>query len=108
MFEIEVYVQLVIFAAMLLLALFSLVDALLFRHPDAFHATGKLSKPAWVLLLVLAVAIDVIVILPSLQVAIASGGSGGAGFGILGIVSLVAAGVYLADVRPALSEIGRR
>lgn len=101
MYEIERYVQLVLFAAMALLTLFSLADALL-RSADAFHATGKLSKPAWALILVLALAIDVIVLWPQVV------NAGSSPMTILGIASLVAAGVYLADVRPALQEIGRR
>lgn len=60
------------------------------QRPDAFVAAGKLTKPKW--LGILAVA---------LLLAIAS--FGGLLLGM--ILSVVAAGVYLADVKPAIEAV---
>jgi drug/metabolite transporter (DMT)-like permease len=74
----------------LALAAFALVDAL--RHrPDAFTAAGKLTKPIWSGILIVAVVISFIKVFNPLD--------------IFGIICVVAAGVYLADVRPALRNI---
>jgi hypothetical protein len=67
-----------------------LVDAL--RHrPDAFTAAGKLTKPIWCGILGVAAIIAFIVVFNPLS--------------IFGIITVVAAGVYLVDVRPALRNI---
>jgi NhaP-type Na+/H+ or K+/H+ antiporter len=72
------------------LAIFGLVDAL--RHrPDAFTAAGKASKNLWLAVLAGAVALSVLSI--------------GNPFNITGILAVVGAGVYLADVRPALRRV---
>jgi len=72
------------------LSIFCLVDAL--RHrPDAFTAAGKLTKPIWLGLLGLAVALSVV--------------SVNRAFTITWILAVVGAGVYAADVRPALRQI---
>ena len=63
----------------------ALVDAVV-RPAPAFPAAGKLTKPAWVLILVVAT--------------LAAFRSGA--FGLLGLVAAVAAIVYLVDVRPAV------
>ena len=68
---------------------FSLVDAL--RHrPDAFVAAGKRTKQFWMLVTGLAVLLGFVAL-------------GGVGF--LAIIAIVAAGVYLADVKPALDQV---
>jgi drug/metabolite transporter (DMT)-like permease len=69
---------------------FALVDALRHRQ-DAFTAAGKLTKPIWCTILGVAVAIAIIKVRYPLD--------------IFGIICVVAAGVYLADVRPALRNI---
>lgn len=72
---------------------FALVHAVRQRQ-DAFAATGKQSKTFWV---------------AALAVATLMGLASVGGVGILGIIGIVVAGVYLADVRPAIDEIlGRR
>ena len=71
----------------------ALIDAL--RHrPQAYAAAGKLSKIWWVAILGVAAAVGFVTISRVLG---------------LGIIGVVAAGVYLADVRPALRSVsGRR
>jgi hypothetical protein len=72
------------------LSVFGLVDAL--RHrPDAFTAAGKRTKNFWLLVLGVAVALAIV--------------SVRAPFQITWIVAVVGAGVYLADVRPALRRV---
>ena len=71
---------------------FALVDAL--RHrAEAFTAAGKLTKQIWTLILVVAVAIGFV----TAQTRSASASC-----------RVVAAAVYLADVRPALRRITGR
>ena len=64
------------------------------RRPDAFVAAGKRTKQFWMLLTVAAVLLGFIGI--------------GRGFGFLAIIAIVAAGVYLADVKPALDQVTGR
>lgn len=65
------------------------------QRSDAFTAAGKQSKVFWVAALALATLLGFAVL--------------GGGFGILAIVGIVIAGVYLADVRPAIDTVmGRR
>ena len=72
------------------LSVFGLVDAL--RHrPDAFTAAGKASKNIWLAVLGVAVALS-IVSFPN-------------PFQMTGIFAIVGAGVYAADVRPALRRV---
>lgn len=61
---------------------YALVDCAM-RPAAAFEAHGKLSKAAWVVILVLAVLFG--------------------GLGLLGIAGTVAAIVYLVDVKPAVT-----
>ncbi|MGO1167058.1 MAG: DUF2516 family protein [Janibacter sp.] len=81
-----------------LLALFAEVYALVHaarQRPDAFVAAGKQTKIFWVVALVIATLLGFAVL--------------GGGFGLLAIIGIVVAGVYLADVRPAIDSImGRR
>ncbi len=80
----------VVMLAVLAVKLFALVDAAV-RRPDAYVAAGKMTKSAWLVILGLAVACDLL--LPSLM---------------LMIVGIVAAFVYILDARPALAEVTRR
>jgi hypothetical protein len=70
--------------------IYALVDAVR-QRTDAFPAAGKLTKPIWLGILAVATAIGVISLLTP--------------FGLISLVAFVAAGVYLADVRPALRSI---
>ncbi|HSO64268.1 MAG TPA: DUF2516 family protein [Ornithinibacter sp.] len=60
------------------------------RRPDAFVAAGKRTKQFWLLVTGLAVLLGFVAL-------------GGVGF--LAIVAVIAAGVYLADVKPALDQV---
>jgi len=74
--------------------LFALVDAI--RRPaGAFTAEGKLTKPIWLVILAVAAALGFL----SLPI-------GGPNLGFLGLVAVVAAIVYLVDVRPRLQPYG--
>ncbi|WP_237536102.1 DUF2516 family protein [Streptomyces sp. SID3343] len=81
-----------LFLGILLLKVFCLFDAA-FRREDAFRAADKQKKSFWLILLGVAVVVDV---LPT-------------GLGLmLMLAGLVAAIVYLVDVRPALKQVGGR
>ena len=72
------------------LSVFGLVDALR-QRPDAFTAAGKRTKNFWLAVLGLAVALSLYsVTIP---------------FSLPWIIAVVAAGVYAADVRPALRRV---
>ncbi|MYS79901.1 DUF2516 family protein [Embleya scabrispora] len=78
-----------LFLGILLLKVFCLFDAA-FRREDAYRAADKKKKSFWLILLGVAVVVDV---LPT-------------GLGLmLMLAGLVAAIVYLVDVRPALKEV---
>ena len=70
---------------------FALLDAL--RHrPDAFVAAGKRTKNFWLLVLGVATAVGFVSNVLSM----------------FGVIAFVAAAVYLADVRPALTQVSGR
>jgi hypothetical protein len=70
---------------------FALVDAV--RHrPDAFVAAGKRTKQFWSIVLGIAVLLGFVSIGTQLTFSI-------------GLIAVVAAGIYLADVRPALRQV---
>ncbi|MEZ0073012.1 DUF2516 family protein [Planotetraspora sp. GP83] len=82
--------------AAFVLAVWALVHAL--RTPArAFQAAGKLTKPLWLVFLGLATFFTLV----------AASGYIGVGFGqlnIFTIVSVIASGIYMADVKPAVNE----
>lgn len=83
-------IALVFGVGVLVLAVFGFVDAL--RHrPDAFTAAGKRTKNFWLVVLGIAVALSFYTVLSP--------------FSLPWIVAVVAAGVYAADVRPALRRV---
>ena len=72
------------------------IDAL--RRPArAFVAAGKQTKPLWLIILGVAVAIG-------LYIGALAGGF--SAIGILPIAAFVASAIYLTDVRPKVKEIG--
>jgi hypothetical protein len=75
--------------ALFVLALWALADAAV-RPAAAFPAAGKLTKPAWLAILV----VSVLLCLAGVGI-----------FGLLGILVAVAVLVYLLDVRPAVREL---
>jgi hypothetical protein len=74
--------------ACLVTAAWALIDCVT-RKPQAFPAAGKLTKPAW--LGITAAAVVLIWLFGPLS--------------IFGIAAIVAAIVYLVDVRPAVREV---
>lgn len=75
------------------MTVFALVHAVR-QRPDAFTAVDKLTKPVWIA--ILAASLGGLVL-------VRSGGL----VNILGLIAIVATGVYLADVRPKVDEIQR-
>jgi hypothetical protein len=80
------------------LEVYALVDAIRQRG-DAFVAAGKWTKQRWLIILSLATAFGFVALPPPI-------GQGLLGtFGFLSLVAVVAAAVYLTDVRPAVRQI---
>lgn len=89
-FDLQANVMLVVVFVLLAVKIFAFVSSLMYSS-EAYVAAGKLTKPAWTLILGLGVVIQLLI-----QV------------GILNIVFTIAAFVYLADARPALAGLYRR
>ena len=90
--SVQEFVLLILGVGALLLTGFAAVDSV--RHrADLFPAVGRLSKAAWVGILVAAFLISIVSF------------GGGATLGLLNVIGVVAAGVYLADVRPKIKQI---
>jgi uncharacterized protein DUF2516 len=82
--------MLVLLIAVLVTAVYAFVHAAL-QRPDAYTAANKLTKPVWLIILGVAIALTS-VLYPV--------------FSVLGMaISACASGVYLVDVRPKLLEI---
>ena len=78
----------------------ALVDAL--RQPSAaFTAAGKLTKPVWLAIVGVAAALGFLA-LPIF------GGGAISSLGFLSLIAVVAAAVYLTDVRPAVRQMRGR
>ncbi|MDI2131769.1 DUF2516 family protein [Yinghuangia seranimata] len=80
----------VLFMGLMLMKLFCFVDAVT-RREDAYRAADKQKKVFWVAILGISVAFDFFF---------------GGLLSFISIASLVAAIVYLVDVRPALKQVG--
>lgn len=76
--------------AALAMQVFAFVDAARFRE-DAYRAAGKMTKSRWLVILGIAMAIGFIFVLNV--------------FNMFSLIAIVAAAVYLADVRPALQQV---
>jgi len=88
--SLQAVIGLVFGVAALVLSVFGLVDAL--RHrPDAFTAARKASKNIWLGVLGVAVALSFYTIASP--------------FTLAWMLAVVGAGVYAADVRPALRQV---
>jgi hypothetical protein len=92
-FALQGMILLVITVVLLGIKIFALVTALGFS-PQHYEAAGKLTKPAWVAILGLAVAANVILL--------------GSPIGLVNLAFTIATFVYLADVRPALRGLHQR
>ena len=83
---------LVVELALLAVKVFAFVNSLLWSS-ESYPAAGKLTKPAWSIILGLGVVVQIV--FPGL-------------INLLNLVFTIAALVYLADVRPALASLTRR
>lgn len=72
---------------------FALIDALLHTSP-AYEAAGKMTRAAWIVILALSFAVGLF--------------GFGSVVGIFNIAGLIAAIVYLVDVRPAVRALDGR
>jgi hypothetical protein len=90
-FAVESTVGLIVYFVLLVVKIFAFGSALSYSS-RAYDAAGKLTKPAWCIILGLAVALTFIPV-------------GGL---TLSLVGTIAAFVYLVDVRPALAQLTRR
>ncbi|MEV4802939.1 DUF2516 family protein [Nonomuraea sp. NPDC049421] len=100
---------LVLAVAILGMSVYALVHAL--RVPaNAFVAAGKLQKNLWLLILALATLFSAAGALSYFQAFTMVGGSGflGIGLGIFSIAAVIAATVYIVDVKPAVKGMGGR
>lgn len=89
----QFYLVMVVSLAMFAAQAFALVDALTHR-PDAYVAADKMTKPAWLIILGLAVVAHLLIFDP---------------LTLFNLAGIIAAVVYLVDVRPALRSLtGRR
>lgn len=86
----EGQVSLLIALAMLAVKIFAFVSALTFSG-QAYEAAGKLTKPAWTIILGLGAVMQLLLV-----------GT------ILNLAFTIAAIVFIVDVRPALSGLRRR
>jgi hypothetical protein len=92
-FQIEGTIMLVVSLAVLGVKIFALVTSLMFS-PEHYRAADKLTKQAWVAILGLGVVAAVL--MPSSPL------------NLLNLAFVIAALVYLADVRPALKGLYQR
>jgi len=90
-FGIQVGIMLVVFFVLLAVKIYAFVSSLMFSA-ESYLAAGKLTKPAWTIILGLGVVLQLMV----------------DGLFILSLAFTIAAFVYLADVRPALAGLTRR
>jgi hypothetical protein len=92
-FAVEGITMLVIEIVLLAVKIFAFVNSLRFSD-QAYRAAGKLNKAAWTIILGLGVVAQVVL--------------AGSPLNLINLALTVAALVYLADVKPALSPLTRR
>ena len=92
-FAVEGITMLVIEIVLLAVKIFAFVNALRFSD-EAYRAAGKLNKAAWTIILGLGVVAQVVL--------------AGSPLNLINLAFTVAALVYLADVKPALTSLTRR
>jgi Protein of unknown function (DUF2516) len=90
-FQAENYFMLIVELVVIAVKIFAFVNSLMYSA-EAYSAANKLTKPAWTIGLGLGVVVEIVL--------------GGPVF--LTVAFLIAALVYLADVRPALASLTRR
>jgi hypothetical protein len=99
-YKLQFLIVLVLAVGALAVEVWALVDALR-QSSNAFPAAGKLTKPLWLIILGIATALGVLA-LP------VNGGGAISSLGFLSIIGVVAAAVYLTDVRPAVRQMRGR
>lgn len=87
----------ILFIGLVALRLWALGDCVT-RKARAFPAADKLTKPAWIAILLIAGVLGTLLGRPYAPGSVA---------GVFSLISAVVATVYLADVRPAVREISR-
>ena len=92
-FAVEGITMLVIEIVLLAVKIFAFVNSLRFSD-EAYRAAGKMTKPAWTIILGLGAAAQVVL--------------AGSPLNLINLALTVAALVYLADVKPALTSLTRR
>ncbi len=92
-FAVEGITMLVIEIVLLAVKIFAFVNALRFSD-EAYRAAGKLNKAAWTIILGLGVVAQIVL--------------AGSPLNLINLALTVAALVYLADVKPALTSLTRR
>lgn len=93
-FAIESYFSLLVGLILLAVKIFAFVTALMFPG-EAYAAAHKLTKPAWCVILGLGLVMQVVLV-------------GSSPINLISLAFTIAAFVYLADVRPALTGLRRR
>jgi hypothetical protein len=91
-FAIQGSIQLLVSVVLFGFQAWAFLDAT-FRRPDAFVAADKLTKPAWMIILGIALVAHMLIWSP---------------VSILNLVGAVAAIVYIVDARPAMQGLTRR
>jgi len=90
-FAVESYLTLLVIFVLLAVSIFAFVNSLLYSA-ESYVAAGKMTKPAWNIILGLGVVLQLVPV----------------GLFLIQIAMIIAALVYLADVRPALAGLRRR
>ena len=90
--DLQMNLMLVVYLALVAVKVFAFVNSLLWSA-EHYTAAGKLTKPAWTIILGLALLVQLL--MPGI-------------INLLNLVGTIAAFVYLADVRPALASLTRR
>jgi hypothetical protein len=93
--DVELWINRVLVFVMLVFQLWALIDCAT-RNPQAFPAVNKLTKPVWLAITLGSFAISAL---------LAALFQFSAGLNPISLIALVAALVYLADVRPAVREV---
>jgi hypothetical protein len=91
-FQAESMFMLIVELVLIAVKIFALVNSLTYSA-ESYSAANKLTKPAWIIILGLGLAVQLVL---------------GGPLAIYNIAFTIAAFVYLADVRPALSSLTRR
>lgn len=92
-FEVQGWIQLALGVAALAIQVWAVVDAAMTR-PDAFVATGKRTKQFWLVVTAVGALIGFIFFMNP--------------FNLFSLIAIVAAAIYLTDVRPAVAQIRGR